>query len=154
MIFLTVSILEAIYIIFFLRYFKTKFSVGIMYNKFFNRILKHQYFAHPEEIPSEPISWICPFGHDVSFLLAFIIISRGILYETHYSYIKREKVSKYIYAINWVIFVIAFLICLTNLNALLYLLPIFIIEYVVFLNKKIHNKIPSNIIIHNINQKK
>ena len=68
---LLVSIIEAFYVIYMLNFFKTKYSLAHPLSNFNNEYLKH-----PIGKSDIPISNICEFGHQSSWLLAAFIILR------------------------------------------------------------------------------
>lgn len=117
---LIISIVEALYVIYILNYFKTRYSLSfpIKYD--------NNYFTHPIGIHEYPKSNICKFGHDMSWLLAIYLIIKGYLFTTN------KKKSRII-IINKLVLFTVFLFSLLNLNAVVYLLPIFIIEYLYFM---------------------
>ena len=111
-----ISIIEAIYIIFMLNYFKTKIAldhgfvldllkkIGISSNSLNHQIYKLE----------EPVNMVCPFGHFISWFIALFLILRN--------YIPCLK------KINRFIIILLFIGSWMNINVLIYLLPIFIIE--------------------------
>ena len=120
---LQISILEAIYIIYMLRYFKTKYSFAHPLT-YFNSDM----FYHPIGISDVKESKICKFGHITSWYLAILLILRCILYNN-------KLINKEIFlSINRLIFFGVLSVSLLNLNAFIYLIPFFIIEYNYFLS--------------------
>ena len=73
------------------------------------------YFKHPIN-SSDYESKICDFGKNIIWLLIFYLI-----YKSYY------KVNKYI---NYSVILTTFILSLMNFNAVLYLLPYFIIELI------------------------
>ena len=133
-IYLIISIIEAIYIIYFLRYFKTtkSFDYGkslkILYN--FLNISDNKYLNHQISETKEKISHICPFGHFMALVIGFYLIIRVFL-----PFSKKKKIY-----INLIILALIFIGSFLNFNAVIYLIPFFIIE--IMLNiylKKIEN---------------
>lgn len=116
--FLGFSVIEAIYIVYMLNYFKTKYSFAHPLSNFDN-----SYFKHPIGISTEPISNICQFGHNASWLLAIFILIRPYLYT--------NKIMKYI---STVVLIIVGTVSLLNINAVIYLIPYFIYEIVLIKN--------------------
>ena len=100
-----ISILESLYLIFMFHYFKTSinFSKGSFDSDFFHHSLGKQ-----RELR------ICPFGRVAIFGLIFILISRHFI----------------IYPKKFIIFVwvITVLLSTMNMNAMVYLLPIELVE--------------------------
>ena len=100
-----ISILESLYLIFMFHYFKTSinFSKSSFYSYFFHHSLGKQ-----RELR------ICPFGRVAIFGLIFILISRHFI----------------MYPKKFIIFVwvITVLLSTMNMNAMVYLLPIELVE--------------------------
>ena len=105
------SILQAIYLVYILNFFKTKYSLAHPLSNF-----NSSYFKHPIGIHNEPISNICEFGHQASWFLALFVLIRAIFI---------NKINKSI-SVFILIFTCAF--SMLNLNAVIYLIPHFIIE--------------------------
>ena len=108
---LLISIIEALYIIFILNFFKTTYSFNHPLEIFiigFDNYLKHP--IHSDKYENK----ICELGHDLSICFAFYIILRHFL------------PPNTIY--NSYIIYFAIVLSLLNLNAFIYLLPIFIYE--------------------------
>lgn len=121
--YLLISILEAIYIIYMLNYFKTKYSLAHPLTYFDDDI-----FYHPIGVSGEPESKICKFGHIMSWYIGLGLIIRCILYQNNI-------ISKDIFiSINRLIFFGILSVSFLNLNAVVYLIPFFIIEYNYFLS--------------------
>ena len=114
---LILSFIQAIYIIYILNFFKTKYSLAHPLSNF-----SSNYFKHPIGIHNEAISNICEFGHQASWFLALFVLIRGFFI---------NKINRNI-SIFILIFTVAF--SLLNLNAFVYLIPHFIIE-IYLLNK-------------------
>ena len=102
---LIISVLEVIYLIFMFRFFKTSinFSKGTFDSDFFHHSLGDQ-----RELR------ICPFGRVAIFGLIFILISRHFV-----------KYNKYFIMFVWVITI---LLSMMNMNAIVYLLPVELVE--------------------------
>ena len=114
------SIFEALYLIYMLNYFKTRYSLAHPLSSFENN-----YFKHPIGVSSVPISNICSFGHQVSWLLALYIIVRGFLLPKYKGFLRMSSI---------VVLIITATMSLLNLNATLYLIPYFIIETILIKN--------------------
>ena len=115
------SIIEAIYVIYILRFFKTRKSLdyGYVIKKLsFLRIGK--YIEHPTREYIEPMSMICPFGHDMAFLLGGYLIIRFLLC---------FKI-KTIIILNFIVLIMAFIMSFMNFNAVIYLLPFIIVDLI------------------------
>lgn len=108
-----ISIVEAIYIVFILKYFKTSYSFNHpleIYVVGLNNYLKHPINSDKYE------NKICKLGHKLSFYFAFYIIFRHFI------------PNNYLSIINPYIIYISIILSLLNLNAFIYLLPIFLFE--------------------------
>ena len=113
-----ISYFEAFYIVYMLNYFKTKiaFDHGLILN-FLNKIgINHKFIEHHTTIQlEEPINMVCPLGHFISWLVGLFIILRNYI----------PKLKEY----NITVFILLFIGSFMNVNVLIYLLPIFIIEF-------------------------
>ena len=105
------SIIQGLYIIFILNFFKTKYSLAHPLSSFSNDYLKH-----PIGVNNEPISNICDFGHQSSYFLAFFVIFRSFI------------LNKYTKNISIIVLIITATFSLLNFNAVVYLIPHFFIE--------------------------
>ena len=110
---LYVSILECIYVLYMFLFFKTSVDFNVM------RSPKGWLFEHL--IGDEYGLRICPFGRIAIFALIFVLISR------HYFEIPE----------NFMIFAlfVSFVLSLMNLNAVVYLIPIWLVEMYFILKK-------------------
>ena len=113
------TILEMIYIMYVLNYFKTKYSIAHPLTYFESDFLHHPIIS--EEV-SNPMSMICPFGHRASWYLVGYILARYILISCNL--VNKKSMQK----INRYIFTLVLSVSLTNFNAVLYLLPVFLYE--------------------------
>ena len=100
-----ISILESLYLIYMFCFFETSIDFNIFSSP------DGEWFKHL--IGNKKGNRICSFGHITIFFLIGLILFRELF--------AKGMVT--------VLFVIAFLISLLNLNALVYLIPIFVIEY-------------------------
>lgn len=106
------------------NFFKTTFSLEInrwqgapittFFLKNFNLNVTNLLY-HPTEESKVPINQICMFGKISSFIIFFYLILR------HYS----DGIMKYNNLVIFIIFLFTFL----NYNAILYLIPFFLIEF-------------------------
>ena len=105
---LIISILESAYLIYMFHFFKTSvdFNWNILPN-FKNGIFKHL-------IGNEYGLRICPFGRKAIFGLIFLLLIRNF-------YVISKKII-------FAALVISFLLSLMNLNAVVYLIPVWLIE--------------------------
>ena len=104
---LKISIIESAYLIYMFLFFKTSIDFNIFDSpsgEWFGHLVGSQYGLR-----------ICPFGRYAIFVLIFILIGRH-----------------YINMPQWFLFltfVITFIISFLNMNAVAYLIPVWIIEY-------------------------
>lgn len=112
-----ISVLEAIYVIYFLCFFKTRMSLdkGTILKKLG---LGGKYIDHPTYYAKTPISMICPFGHDMAYVIAVYFIIRFFL----------PLEPKVIYIFNLVVATLIFIGSWLNMNAVVYLAPIVLLE--------------------------
>lgn len=115
-----ITIIQAIYVVYMLRYFKTRYSLAHPLVNF-----KSEWLHHPVGISEEPISNICPFGQQGSLLIAGLLFVR--LYIAQNGIISSKMLKMYSRMGTFLIF----LLSLLNMNAVIYLVPFFISEYYV-----------------------
>ena len=108
---LIISIIEAVYIIFMFRYFKTTYSFNYLPLKFLDNSL---YLQHQKYATSTAESHICPFGHDMAFIIGAFLILRNFI----------PCFMEY----NTCILSLILIGCFLNLNAVMYILPVIVIE--------------------------
>lgn len=116
--FLVVSIIEAIYVVYMLNYFKTRYSLAHPFTYFENKFL-----YHPIGKAEKPICNICPMGNYGSFLIAIYVILRWIIFTQ-----TKKKYSKEIKLFSIFVLIVVFMLSLLNFNAVVYLLPYFVSE--------------------------
>jgi hypothetical protein len=115
---LLISIIEAIYVVYVMNYFKTRYSIAHPVT-YFNTA----YMFHPIGVSDKPRSNICPFGHDISWVIAAALLMRGII--LHYKIVNTVMVRK----LTKIGIILLFIGSLMNFNCVAYLLPIFIVEW-------------------------
>ena len=113
-----ISLIEIIYVIFFLNYFKTKYSIAHPLSYFDNK-----YLYHPIGKSDIPVSNVCKFGQDASWLIVSFILIRTIVVSNKLLGINLIRNFSSFTLITIIIF------SLLNFNVLLYLVPFFITEY-------------------------
>ena len=113
---LVLSVIEALYVIYMLNYFKTKYSLAHPLTYFENKFL-----YHPIGKSDKPICNICKLGNYGAFIIAILIFLR-------YIYITKLHVKTLKLFNIFCVFGI-FVLCLLNMNAVVYLIPFFIMEY-------------------------
>ena len=107
---LTISILESVYLIYMFLFFQTSIDFNILPSA------KSWLFKHL--IGDEYGVRICPFGQIAIFGLIFFLIAR------HYFNIPKSYI---LYAL-----ILSFILSFMNLNAVVYLTPIWIIEFILY----------------------
>ena len=110
---LIISIIETIYLIYMFHFFKTHLDFNFLPQLSFTQ--KHDFFKHLNDDTYG--LRICPFGRIIIFLLIGILLLRN--------FVIYGKISKIMMI---VVLVITFLLSLMNLNALVFLIPVFILE--------------------------
>ena len=105
------SVIQGIYIVYILNFFKTKYSLAHPLLNF-----SSDYMKHPIGVNNTPISNICEFGHQVSWFLAIFILLRSIF---------KNKFTKHI---SLIVLIVTATFSMLNFNAVVYLLPHFAIE--------------------------
>ena len=115
-----VSLLEAFYVVFMLRYFKTTRSLdsGFILQKLG---LNQKYMEHPFQNASEPISMICPFGHLMALFIGAWFLVRFLL----------PFSNSVIHIVSLVVATLIFIGSWLNFNAVIYLLPIVLLEFTI-----------------------
>ena len=113
------SILESIYVVYMLRYFKTTQSLIFNNNINITKLNLFSYLKHNEYNTNTPQHHICQFGRDGSILIAIYLLLRSF-------YLYRNM--KWNWQTNKIIIFIIFLISLINMNAVIYLIPFYITE--------------------------
>ena len=118
--FFFVSVVEAIYVIYMLNYFKTRYSLAHPLSYFENKLL-----YHPIGRSEEPVSNICQLGNWGAYAIALYILVRAFI----------GRKSSMFKILNKLVVFLVFVVSLLNFNAVIYLLPYFAIEYLVISNK-------------------
>lgn len=116
--FIIISLVSAVYVVYMLRHFKTRYSLAHPLIKF-----KTEFLRHPIGTSPEPISNICPFGHLGALIIASAIIVRLFLVTNKVVPINLIKMYS-----RMAVFLV-FIFSLMNMNAVVYLIPFFVSEY-------------------------
>lgn len=116
--FIIISFISAVYVVYMLRHFKTRYSLAHPLIKF-----KTEFLRHPIGTSPEPISNICPFGHLGALIIASAIIVRLFLVINKIVPINLIKMYS-----RMAVFLV-FIFSLMNMNAVVYLIPFFVSEY-------------------------
>ena len=122
------TIFDAVYIIYILNYFKTKYSLAHPLTYF----EKNKYLYHPIGKSNIPINNICPFGHSCSWLLSGFILIRLLLLK--YTNVSTNLIRNFSFGV----LIITIIFSLLNFNDK-YLVPHFIIETLVIKNILLDN---------------
>ena len=110
------GLIQGLYIIC-CNYFKTCLVIATPLSYFEN-----SYLYHPIGKSDKPISNVCKFGHQVSWLLAGFVVIRNIMIARKYGKNILRKMST-------LILIITVIMSMLNFNVVLYLLPHYILEY-------------------------
>jgi hypothetical protein len=119
----TITFIEIIYVIYILRFFKTRYSLAHPMVKF-----NSEYLKHPIGKFDAPQSNICKFGQDGAIIIAFLLLLR--LKAIYLFNIKTKNVAMTNKFVLFVIGILSFM----NFNALVYLLPFFVCEIILIKN--------------------
>ena len=126
------GIIEAIYVIYMLRFFKTKTNFGAYSHNFLEEIFSKEYVRHPMQSDLDKRqSVICDFGKDISIAFGIFLILKGIIYEYNFN---KNSILKLIHI---TVLLTGIILSFANLNALIYMTPIFIIE-ILYITGKIN----------------
>ena len=115
--FLLVSLVQAIYVIYMMNYFKTKYSLAHPFSYFENKFL-----YHPIGKSEKPICNICPLGNYGGFLIGIYVILRWVIFTN------MKKKTKGVKLFSIFALLLVFMLSLLNFNAVVYLLPYFVME--------------------------
>ena len=117
------AILESIYIIYMWNFFKTSYSFHNFWELSLMSWDKMPSFFHHQ--PNTYINKVCPLGNLFAYLLAVWVIMYNIILTS-----RLKKKHPIISQLNTIIFGTTALIAfIMNLNAFIYLIPVFIYEY-------------------------
>jgi hypothetical protein len=112
-----ISIFQAIYIIYMLNYFKTRYSLSHPATYFESKLL-----YHPIGVSDVPISNVCKLGHMLSWYLGGFVIIRSI-------FIENNICKKLLKNISIIVLIFTIILSMLNFNVVIYLLPHYILEY-------------------------
>ena len=118
-----ILIVESIYIIYVLNYFKTRYSLAHPLTYF-----ETKFIFHPIGKSDKAISNICPFGHMASWFLALFVLIRLLLLKCNIITLN------FIIKSSKLVLFITILFSFMNFNAVVYLLPVFILEFYLIYN--------------------
>ena len=114
---ISLSIVHAIYIIYVLNYFKTRYNFAHPITYFNNKLL-----YHPIGMSDVPKSKVCKLGNILSWFLALFILIRAVLF------VYNSKLRKVLKQISLIGLILAIILSMLNFNVVIYLIPHFIIE--------------------------
>ena len=118
---LILSIVEIVYILYIFNFFKTRVSFHHPFEIIFTGF--NEYLKHPIESDIYE-NKICPLGHTLSYIFSIYILIRLILVQTDSLNIKTIKIIN-----SFVIGFAIIIALLLNLNAFIYLIPVFLLEF-------------------------
>lgn len=120
---LAISIVEAIYVLYMLTFFKTRYNFALNLTKF-----KKHWWVHPIGHSDKPRDMICKVGQLLGIVIFILLIIRGIVFTI---IDKDSKNYNYYVKLNYMILITGILTSLSNLNAFLYVLPVYIVEFII-----------------------
>ena len=121
--FLVLTLVDCIYLIYMLNFFKTKYNFAHPLTYFKNKI-----FYHPIGKVKKPINMICPFGNCCSYLLVLFFLTRYLICK--YNLLDISFVKK----ISFIVLIITIVLSFMNFNAVIYLIPHVILESFIIQN--------------------
>ena len=116
-------VIEAVYVIYIMNFFKTKYSLAHPLTFFENKLL-----YHPIGTASKPICNICPLGNIGAFFIAAFILLRTFLL------IKMPKQKESIKMASIFVLLVVAILSLLNFNAVAYLIPYYVFEILLIKN--------------------
>ena len=114
---LIIAITEAIYVIYIMNYFKTKYSLAHPFTYFENKML-----YHPIGTASKPICNICKLGNVGAYFIAAYILFRFVIM------LEYPNMQEYIKMMSVFVLLVVFILSFLNLNDVAYLIPYFVFE--------------------------
>ena len=123
--FILLTLIEAIYVVYIMNFFKTRYSLAHPFSYFENKFL-----YHPIGKSDTPICNICPLGNWGSVAIAIYLVIRLIIFTNTNS--KVAKTNLRLFSIFVLVLVV--LLSLLNFNAVVYLIPYFLVEIYVIKN--------------------
>ena len=112
-----ITLIEIFYIIYMMNIYKSNYSFSFDFFDFKNALLKH-----PIGYTEIPKNMVCYFGKIISYIISIFLILRLLLYDynTYFNiYLKFHNK----------IIIILLLMSIINLNILIYMIPVFILEF-------------------------
>ena len=111
------AITEAVYVIYIMNFFKTKYSLAHPFTYFENKML-----YHPVGTSSKPICNICKLGNVGAYFISAYILFRFVIM------LEYPKLREYIKMMSVFVLLVVFILSFLNLNAVAYLIPYFVFE--------------------------
>jgi len=129
--FTLLTLLSCIWVIYMLNYFTTKYSIAHPLTYFTSK-----YWHHPIGTFDKPISMVCQFGKDASWILLSFLILRYlyVLYINSNGNSNINNKNQIIRILSKLCLIITMLLSLLNFNVLVYLIPYYIMEYNIIIN--------------------
>lgn len=118
-----IAVIEAVYVIYIMNFFKTRYSLAHPLTYFENKLL-----YHPVGTASKPICNICPLGNIGAFFIAAFILLRTFLL------IKMPKQKESIKMASIFVLLVVAVLSLLNFNAVVYLAPYYVLEILLIKN--------------------
>ena len=119
------ALTEAVYVIYILNFFKTKYSLAHPLTYFENQLL-----YHPIGKSNKPICNICRLGNIGAYFIAGFIIIRFIILNKNGSNSIKNSIKTMSIFVLLLVITLSFL----NFNAVVYLMPYFVFEIVYIKN--------------------
>ena len=123
--FLMLTLLEAVYVVYIMNFFKTRYSLAHPFTYFENKLL-----YHPIGKSDKAICTICPLGNWGSVAIAIYIILRWIIFSNSSNKTTITNLRLFSLFTLTLVLLLSFL----NFNAVVYLIPYFIVEMYVIKN--------------------
>lgn len=124
----TVSLLEVIYIVYMFNYFKTTLEIHHPLEMLITS--SFDWLKHPMGTGLYE-NKICPVGNFISLILASLIIYRAIMLDTIDLSLSISVIKMYSLIMTIIVFMGSIL---TNMNAWIYLFPIYLLEWTFIMN--------------------
>ena len=116
---ISLAIVESIYVIYIMNFFKTRYSLAHPLTYF-----NSEFLYHPIGHSDRPICNICKLGNYGAYLIALFILLRMVFIIQY----KNKNIISTVKMLSLMVLIIVFTLSLMNFNAVVYLLPYFFIE--------------------------
>ena len=121
-----IPLIESLYVIFMLNFFKTKYSLAHPLTYFENKLL-----YHPIGKSEKPVSNICKLGNIGAYFIAAFIIFRFFIDNFNTNKILQKNIK----LLSIFVLLLVFITSLLNFNAVVYLIPYFVYELIYVKNR-------------------